>query len=143
MLHASWAQQGGHRRESCQFHSPAESLPCLPSFKHHLSQKQAYETWKMRNSAVTGSKYCFGLETVPYRTNFVQTCCILCLKKKLEVFVFHLKTSWIPFFPWLHFVTIYLHESNLHWTLNINNTIYYWKIVSCFNIWLRITRKFI
>lgn len=83
MLQASWAQQGGHRRENCQFHSPAESLPCPPSLNTTFHMKQ------MRNSAVTSDKYCFGLETFPYRTNFVQTCCILCLKNILEAFVFH------------------------------------------------------
>lgn len=71
------------------------NLPSL--FKHHFHKSR--HTEQMRNSAVTSSKYCFGLEALPYRTNIVQTCCIICLKNILEVFVFHFKTSQIPFFP--------------------------------------------
>lgn len=141
MLYASWAQQGGHRREKRQFHSPAESLPCPPCLNTTFHKSR--HTKQMRNSAITSSKYCLGLEALPSRTNIVQTCCILCLKNILEVFVFNFKISWMPFLSWLHFAAIYLYESNLHWSLTINNTTCYWKIVSCFNIWLRITREFI
>lgn len=60
---------------------------------------KSWHTKQMRNSAVTSSKHCFGLEAFPYRTNVVQTCCILCPKNTLKAFVFHFKTSWTPFFP--------------------------------------------
>lgn len=119
--------------------STAHQNPYLALSSLNTTFHKSRHMKQTRNSAVTSSKYCFGLEAFPYRTNF-QTCCILCLKNILKVFVFHFKTSWTPFFPWLHFATIYLYESNLHWNLNINNTTYYWKILSCFNIWLRITK---
>lgn len=114
----------------------------LPLISLNTIFHKSRHTKEMRNSAVTSSKYCFCLEAFPYRTNFVQTC-ILCPKNTLKVFVLYFKTSWTPFFPRLHFTTIYLYESNLHQNLSINNTTDYWKILSCFNIWLRITREII
>lgn len=74
-------------------------LTLLSLFKHHLSQKQAYETdeklciYHLPATMHLPAFTCFGLEAFPYRTSFVQKCCTLCLKNILEVFVFHFKTS--------------------------------------------------